>query len=259
VTLTAISVYKRPSSEYFNFKSARETVVNVIRNTILSLLLLPALISCAQTSNLSYLGQDAQNLSYYDKAPPKLSNSDKSSQDLSISEKDIVFLMLAQTQEFKIHQMRGATGNKVFLHKDGHKEAVFDKDGQLVKDGFNDASYNYAHPIRDPFGHYTKDIEPWMTYGASRKDPTSKKERIDAYVLDLEDGIIRARKLWPELSAEFRKVPQTHANFPKSWAKVFKDSKNRKVLQLIRGDIELTDDNRISSLKLLHAALNEIY
>lgn len=177
--------------------------------------------------------------------------------DFPDRDKDALFLMLSQTQELNIHQMRGATKNKVFVHKDGHKEAVFDENGSLVQDGINDGSYNYAHPQNDPFGHYTQDIHPWINFGMSRKDPTSKQERIQAYILDLEQGIVRARELWSKTPNS----PSRHSNqkLPEAWTKILDKPEIRKCLKLVRGEIELTDDNLISSLELIHDAFNEVY
>ena len=89
-----------------------------------------------------------------------------------------IAVVLANTHEVSIHQMRGATGNKVYLHKDGKREAVYDAAGKLVQDGVNDGSYNYFHPRREAARHFTFDILPWMTWGNSAEDPTTPKERI---------------------------------------------------------------------------------
>lgn len=101
---------------------------------------------------------------------------------------------LAHTSEAKIHQLRGATGNKLLVFKDGHREGVYDPKGNLVKDGINDGSYNYAHPSKDPLHHFTWDILPWIMWGNSRTDPTSVKERLDAYSLSLGGGLVAAQK-----------------------------------------------------------------
>ncbi len=101
----------------------------------------------------------------------------------------IVYLVLANTKESHIHRQRGAEDNQVFLHRDGHKEAVFDRDGNAVKDGMNDASYNLAHPIEEPLKHFLMDIHPWLIWGASPRDQTSQEERTRAYLADLEGGL----------------------------------------------------------------------
>lgn len=104
----------------------------------------------------------------------------------------IIYNILKHTYEVYIHQQRGQYGNTVYLHKDGHKEAVYGPDGNLVKDGINDGSYNYFHPSDQPLHHFWADMHPWIIWGNSRGDPTSRDERIFSYVSDLEGGVRRA-------------------------------------------------------------------
>lgn len=106
---------------------------------------------------------------------------------------EMVRRWLANTSEDKIHQLRGKTGNKYYLHKDGHREAVYDSDGNLVKDGINDGSYNYAHPTKESLKHFNEDILPWIVLGNSRTDPTSVEERLNAYSIALGVGLSKAR------------------------------------------------------------------
>lgn len=101
----------------------------------------------------------------------------------------VIYLILVNTNEWYIHRQRGADGNEVFLHRNGQNEAVFDKNGNPVRDGINDASYNYFHPNREPLKHFLMDIHPWLIWGATPRDPTSRKERVRAYMADLEGGI----------------------------------------------------------------------
>lgn len=105
----------------------------------------------------------------------------------------LTYNLLLNTQELNIHQLRGAIGNQVFVHDDG-REVVFDSEGNLVKDGINDGSYNYAHPTQDPIMHFVLDILPWLILGNTRQDPTTLSERLEAYVKDLENGLIRMRR-----------------------------------------------------------------
>lgn len=99
-----------------------------------------------------------------------------------------IFTILVHTQELEIHQLNGAVENQVFLHKDGHKEAVYDGSGKLVNDCLNQGSYNYYHPYQYPLGHFTADILPWLIFGNCRNDPSTKEQRIKAYVSDLRLG-----------------------------------------------------------------------
>ena len=105
----------------------------------------------------------------------------------------VVFL-LSNTYETEVHRMQGQKENETYLHKDGKQEAVYDKNGKLVKDGINDGSYNYYHPKKDSLRHLTFDMAPWIMLGASRKDPTSLKERVHAYSAEIFAAISRIRK-----------------------------------------------------------------
>ena len=121
-------------------------------------------------------------------------SSDASEQGPSKQEVEMVWRWLSSTSELPIHQLRGKTGNKLYLHKDGHKEAVYDAGGKLVEDGINDGSYNYAHPVKEPLKHFNQDTLPWILWGSSRADPTSVKERLEAYSRALGGGLSVAQK-----------------------------------------------------------------
>ncbi|MEP1231118.1 MAG: hypothetical protein ABJG88_10620 [Litorimonas sp.] len=179
--------------------------------------------------------------------------------DLTDTEKAMVFFVLSQTSEVRIHQMRGAKENTTYLHRDGHKEAVYDGAGKLVQDGMNDGSYNYAHPQKNPFEHYTKDIHPWIAYGTSPDDPTDIEERVYAYVLDLEMGIVSARKFWPEISVDDLIYAQSREKLPTAWDEVFKSSEAKKIFGLVNGEITMTNDTFIPTLKAIHVALDDVY
>jgi hypothetical protein len=101
------------------------------------------------------------------------------------------YAALAKSNEVRIHQMRGATGNKVYVSPDGHDEAVVDEHGKLVTDCVNMASYNYFHENREPLEHFLFDMLPWIESGNCVFDPTSKSERISAYLQDFRIGAIR--------------------------------------------------------------------
>lgn len=182
------------------------------------------------------------------------SPSNASDEKLTAEQKLIIHLMLSQTSEVYIHNMRGVIRNKVYVSEDGG-EAVFDANGKHVKDGFNDASYNYEHSVKNPFGHYEKDIEPWIVLGNTRHDPTSIEERIYAYMGDLEGGIRRARILWPQTST----TPQELGEFPVSWAKILMRPGTESLFGLINGDLENTDENFISTMTALHSAFGDFY
>ena len=100
----------------------------------------------------------------------------------------IVRYVLKNTYENNIHKMRGETENKVFVHEDG-REAVFDKDGNLVTNSYNRGSFNYYSNRTEPIKKFIFDIAPWLIWGNAKDDPTSFNERLYYYTLDLDYGI----------------------------------------------------------------------
>ena len=101
------------------------------------------------------------------------------------------FLILKNTTEYHQHNVFGDTDNIVFLSPDGHKELVVDREGNPVLTGPNSASYNFCHPIENPVCHYFRDTKPWIRWGNSPDDPTTVKQRRQAFLRDYVDGIKR--------------------------------------------------------------------
>ncbi len=106
----------------------------------------------------------------------------------------IIYLILRNTGEYYAHNLNGAVENQVFVHPDGHSEAVFDKNKQPVQDGINDPSYNYFSRLQEPLKHFSFDSNPWILWGNTRKDTTSIGERLKAFSMDFGGGIIGAFK-----------------------------------------------------------------
>jgi len=164
--------------------------VDIMKRFILILLVF-SITSCATTSGewSDYLNEMEQTL---DLSVNDVSGIKSRSENEKIS---FLYQALANTSEVYIHGMRGATENKVFLHKDGHNEAVLGPDGKSVTDCVNRASYNYYHPHKEPLLHFTYDIFPWIVWGNCREDPTSRRERISAYMSDLAVGFEKAHDM----------------------------------------------------------------
>jgi len=99
----------------------------------------------------------------------------------------IIHYILKNTYENNIHKMRGETDNVVYTNEDG-REAVYDKDGKLVTNSYNQGSYNYGS-YDEPIKKFLLDIAPWLKWGNARNDPTSFNERLYYYTLDLNNGI----------------------------------------------------------------------
>jgi len=113
---------------------------------------------------------------------------------------NFIYSVLSRTGEEHSHQLGGETNNEVWVHDDGHTEAVvrFDRDEQGIKiDGTgamiteckNMGSYNYFHPYEQPLGHFAADIFPWFKMGNCDDDPSTTDERVEAFILDLREGV----------------------------------------------------------------------
>jgi hypothetical protein len=100
----------------------------------------------------------------------------------------IIRYILKNTYENNIHKMRGETENVVYVNEDG-REAVFDKNGNLVTNSYNRGSFNYYSNEKEPIKKFLADIAPWLKWGNAQDDPTSFYERLYYYTLDLDYGI----------------------------------------------------------------------
>jgi hypothetical protein len=100
----------------------------------------------------------------------------------------IIRYILQNTYENNIHRMRGENDNQVYAFKDG-REAVYNKNGELVTNSYNQGSFNYYSNETEPIKKFLFDIAPWLQWGNTRDDPTSFNERLYYYTLDLNYGI----------------------------------------------------------------------
>lgn len=111
----------------------------------------------------------------------------KLNEEVSQENMGIINFILKNTYEINIHRMRGEEENQVFTKETG-EEAVFDKDGKLVTNAWNQGSYNYGK-YEKPIQKFELDIWPWLIWGNTRDDPTSFDERFYYYLMDLDRGI----------------------------------------------------------------------
>lgn len=100
----------------------------------------------------------------------------------------IIRYILKNTYENNIHKMRGETDNVVYVNEDG-REAVYDRNGRLVTNSYNMGSFNFYSNEKEPIKKFLADIAPWLKWGNTEGDPTSFRERLYYYTLDLDYGI----------------------------------------------------------------------
>ena len=85
------------------------------------------------------------------------------------------------------HNLAGATGNVDYRGK-GLKlgqQAVYDENGNLVTSPENMGTYDFIPPTVSLSGHNAVDVDPWLNWGNSPQDSTSKWDRQKAYSLGI--------------------------------------------------------------------------
>jgi hypothetical protein len=169
----------------------------------------------------------------------------------------ILYTILKNTNEACIHQQNGAKDNEVYIMNDGQKEFVYDKNGEIVKDGINDGSYNYYHPFKEPLYHFSFDISPWIMLGQSRKDSTTVGSRIYAYMGDIEGGIHRALKEEIRLKGNWKDDGELQALAV--FYRAIQEGDAEILFDLFEPDAKVTDKEVIETLKRLNRGFNKIY
>jgi hypothetical protein len=166
-----------------------KTLTKVI---LLSILPILVMLEISSASNMPKRERD-KFMSQVEKKLNLSSMIDKiENRQIPVKNVQIIYLILKNTGEYYAHNLNGAVGNQVFVHPDGHSEAVYDKNNQPVKDGINDPSYNYFSRLKEPLKHFSFDSNAWIIWGNTREDTTSKKERLKAFSMDFGGGIIGA-------------------------------------------------------------------
>ena len=99
----------------------------------------------------------------------------------------IINYILKFAYENNIHKMRNEKDNVVYTKETG-EEAVFNKNGDLVTNDWNQGSFNYGK-YEQPINKFLLDIWPWLVWGNTKNDPTTFDERFYYYCMDLDTGI----------------------------------------------------------------------
>ena len=99
----------------------------------------------------------------------------------------IINYILKFVYENNIHKMRNENDNVVYTKETG-EEAVFNKNGNLVTNDWNQGSFNYGK-YEQPINKFLLDIWPWLVWGNTENDPTTFDERFYYYCMDLDHGI----------------------------------------------------------------------
>ena len=107
--------------------------------------------------------------------------------DITKENISIINYILKFVYENNIHKMRNENDNVVYTKETG-EEAVFNKNGNLVTNDWNQGSFNYGK-YGQPINKFLLDIWPWLVWGNTKNDPTTFDERFYYYCMDLDHGI----------------------------------------------------------------------
>ena len=74
--------------------------------------------------------------------------------------------------------------NVKWVSPDGRLEVIFDANGKRVTASEDYGTYNYSDPITNPLGHFTQDVVPWLVWGNSPDDSTTRAQRFNAFFVN---------------------------------------------------------------------------
>ncbi len=160
-------------------------------NLLIGVVMCSALLACETTSPSTANNSKTQTITNTDQSKNSTYfgtitiDKNQTPTDYQLS---VIHYILKNTHENHIHKMRGETDNRVFVHKNGQQEAVFNSKGKPVTN-YNRGSYNYYANAQYPIKHFNFDMLPWIMMGNSPTDPTTMRERLYYYSLDLSYGI----------------------------------------------------------------------
>ncbi|MCP4988134.1 MAG: hypothetical protein GY928_19430, partial [Colwellia sp.] len=88
------------------------------------------------------------------------------------------------------HNLR-TRGNRDFRNPDTGDQFIFNLEGALVVDVLNGGSFDIVSPKTSYLGHFRKDVLPYLRWGNAVDDPSTRRERLWAFVNTLAYGIYR--------------------------------------------------------------------
>ena len=95
------------------------------------------------------------------------------------------------------HQFTAIYGPNVkYVSPDGLHEVIYDARGNEVTDPRDIGTYNYKSPD-DFWGHFWEDVYPWLLWGNSPEDTTTREQRIDAFANGAGDYAPYVRDILP--------------------------------------------------------------
>jgi RHS repeat-associated protein len=132
------------------------------------------------TDPLGLLGLPKEPFSaYYEDWRSRHYNRNQRNQEVTLEEVRDQGWTLMNNEESIYHRIgSGNEYNLKYVSPDGHYEAVFHLDGTLVTDPANMPTYNFSSPYEyGGAGHFFLDVVPYLLWGNSPDDPTTRFER----------------------------------------------------------------------------------
>ena len=183
---------------------------------------------------LAFSGLAAQGVSRMTYFASLFGISFDTSEEIPQRELSIIYFILDHTEEYHIHCMRGEEQNQVFVHNDG-TVVVFDKNHHQVTN-YNRGTIRIARK-NDPIGHFILDTQPWLNFGVDSSDPTTIEERLEAYLMDVQNAIfvfLFQRKGVPIKQIHYSELDQVDKEVCQFFYKILFNSSYK---------IQLTDEN----------------
>lgn len=95
-------------------------------------------------------------------------------------------------KDSSMHQFNTHDGvkNSKWVSPDGHREVVFTGKGEnqrITKDPRDQGTYNFFDPKKNPLGHATLDVAPYILLGNSADDPTTIYTRVGHSIKNFMD------------------------------------------------------------------------
>lgn len=92
--------------------------------------------------------------------------------------------------------------NVKYVDPSGKREAVYNKNGTLLKTALDMGSYNYCPSEKSYIGHFKYDILPWIRYGNAPDDPSTVGQRINAILGKYRKGAVVLGKQYADQLSE---------------------------------------------------------
>jgi hypothetical protein len=175
---------------------------------------------------------------------------------ISKEELDHVYFVLKNTRDNFVHKMNGELDNQIYINRALGYKVIKDKNGNILKNHPNMGTYDFYDSENEPLLHFKMDADSWIKYGRYKEDYSTKTQRLEAYIKDLQDGVNR----FIELKKSGKKLMIDGYNENQSWTLAFFIAAEREAQsKLFKKTSELKKDEVSQEIKKLCEQLKKIY